>query len=419
MTFPQIILEVGFGQPTGGPFMTFDNATTGKFDTGQFADTSFGWVDLSDRGRAFSTQRGRARVFDSYQAGKATLVLSNADDALDPSNVSSPYHAQLFPMVPVRIRVVDPTSGTIYPVWRGFVDSFANTYPGFGKDSIATIAATDGFKVIAAYEASGPNTLTGTGEDAGARITRIANNISWSLSDRDINTGYTLLQGTPLGDQALTEMQGVEQSELGYLYIGKDGRLTFRQRHSRITDTRSSVVQAAFGGSGFDYADITFAYDDLLIRNSISGQVLGGIAQTIQNSVSVAKYLAHSYNATGLWLQDDPSAAEWAAWVAQQFLNPELRVESITVLPQKDDTYWPVVLGLEIGDLVTVTMLTPAGATVTKSLFVEGIDHTVTANPLSWTTKFTFSDASVLQNGLWFIFDNATMGKFDTNEFAA
>ncbi len=397
--------------------MTFDNTTNGKFDTGEFAADAFGWVDLSDRGRAFSTSRGRARVFDSYQAGKATLVFSNADDAIDPSNASSPYISQLFPMVPVRIRAVDPVTGIIYPVWRGFVDSFANTYPGFGKDSIATVAATDGFKVIAAYEASGPNTLTGTGEDSGARITRIANNISWSPSDRDINTGYATLQGTPLADQALQEMQGVEQSELGYLYMGKDGRLTFRQRHSRITDTRSSVVQAAFGGSGFDYTDITFAYDDLLIKNSVSGQILGGTAQTVADSVSVAHYLNHSYNATGLWLQTDTDAAEWATNVAAQFLNPELRVESITILPQKDDTYWAVALGLEIGDLVTVTMITPAGATVTKSLFVEGIDHTVT--PLHWTTKFTFSTAAYLQTGLWFIFDSASQGKFDTNKFAA
>lgn len=423
MSFPSIILEAGFNAAAGSTNLIFDSATLGLFDTGTFGDSTVGWVDLSDRGRSFTTRCGRSRALDRYQPGTSTVVFSNADDALDPNNLSGPYVNQIEPMVPVRIRAIDPTTETIYPVSRGFADSWTNQYPGFGKDSTATVQSTDGFKVLGAYEPPGPETLTGEGEDSGTRLGRILDAASWSPSDRDIDTGIATLQGTPLSDNALTEAQGVEQSELGYLYMSPDGKVTFRNRHSRITDTRSSVIQAAFTdarlGGSLGFVDPVFAYDDLLLKNSISGQILGGMAQTATDSASMAKYLPHSYNATGLWLDSDDAALDWAQWVAIQFANNELRVESIKVLPQANDALWPVVLGLRIGDLVTVAIQTPAGATVTKEVFVEGISHNVTANPKRWETTFMFSSASVLQSGEWLIFDDATFGLFDTGAFAA
>lgn len=421
MTFPTIILEAGFGGTPASTYLQFDDVTRGLFDTGTFAPTGDGYIDLSAQGRSFTTSRGRNHDLEEYQAGRATVTFGDPADDLNPLNLSGPYVSagvtEVQPMVPIRIRAT--VNGTTYAVWQGFADSWTNDYAGLGSDTTATVEATDAFKALSLFEPAGPQVVAGDAETAGPRIGRVLDNVGWSATDRDLDTGQGSLQGTDLSMNALREIQGVAQSEQGYFFISADGKTTFRDRLSRITDTRSSTAQAAFGNhSGLlAYSDIGLAYDDSLVKNVISAQIINGETQSVQDSASISSYLRHTYNTTGLWLNRDSDAFHWCQWIAEQYLEPELRIESITVLPQSDDALWPVVLGLEIGDLVTVSHITKGGFTIDRSLFVEGISHSTTASPQKWTTKLSFSSATVLQSGAWLILDDATLGKLDTGAF--
>jgi len=107
------------------------------------------WTDLSSRFIRFSVNRGRLQERDTFQAGRATIVLDNTDRALDPTYAASPYMGNVLPMRRIRIRAV--WAAVTYDVFNGYVDSWNQTYD---PPAIATctVQATDAFKVLAGIE---------------------------------------------------------------------------------------------------------------------------------------------------------------------------------------------------------------------------------------------------------------------------
>ena len=106
------------------------------------------WTDVSERVRGIETDRGATREHDLNQPGTATVVLSNADRALDPTNLDGPYvdgnGTQILPMKRVRIRLVDVGLSVDEGVFEGFVEDWKQGYYG-NRDAVATIQATDAF----------------------------------------------------------------------------------------------------------------------------------------------------------------------------------------------------------------------------------------------------------------------------------
>jgi hypothetical protein len=102
------------------------------------------WVDLGQV-RTATTSRGRSRELDKYQAGRATVVIENADRHLDPAYTAGAYYGQLLPMRPFRLRTT--WAGVTYDLFRGFVDNWGQQYNS-AKDAVAVVTATDGFKVL-------------------------------------------------------------------------------------------------------------------------------------------------------------------------------------------------------------------------------------------------------------------------------
>lgn len=104
------------------------------------------WVDVSSSFRNAKTKRGKQRQQDRSQAGTCTFTFSNADRKFDPDNAAGPLYAFLQPMRRIRLRA--NWSGTISPVFDGYIDFIEQGYIG-PHEAIATIAATDGFKRLA------------------------------------------------------------------------------------------------------------------------------------------------------------------------------------------------------------------------------------------------------------------------------
>lgn len=105
------------------------------------------WVAITEDVLSWDVTRGRRRELERFQPGRATIRLDNRDAAYDAENTAGPNFGNLRPMRRVRIRA---TFGeTTYPVLDGFLDKIVLEYPGTGKNAVATMQVTDGFKILA------------------------------------------------------------------------------------------------------------------------------------------------------------------------------------------------------------------------------------------------------------------------------
>lgn len=243
-----------------------------------------------------------------------------------------------------------------------------------------------------------------SGDYTGTRIGRVLDAVSWPTDERDVDTGNSTLQAAEYGDgSALDHMQAVAQTEQGQFYITANGRVRFTARRSTI-GAASAATFTENGGGGIPYADIELTYDESLIRNAVTAQRVGGGQVTVTDSDSVEAYFARTYEASGLLYNDDNQTRDFASWIVNRFAQPALRVEGMTLIPARNPgAIFPVLLNLELGDLVTVER-TPqgVGVAISQDLMVEGIDETIT--PTSWVAKLRLSEADT--SSYWILGDS-------------
>jgi len=431
--FPQLITELSV--ITNSPVQTgttliLNDATNGKLDTGTLgADET--WTDISQWTRAGTVTRPSTREQGplwSYQAGTMQVTLNNADGRFDPDNLGGPYvtggASELTAMIPVRQRAM--WNGTTYPLYWGFTDAWPDDGTNYGgRYAEVPLAATDGFKILAGINLAALGSPAGSGEDTGARITRILNSAGWYTGSgyRQIATGNSTLQSTSYGDTALNLMQLATDSEVGELYVNGSGQVVFRNRLAILTDTRSNTAQATFGdnpaGGELAYTQLPRIRDDTTLANDVQATRTGGTLQEVTSAASIATYrFPRTYTRDDLLLQDDTTALQWAGFVLYISKDNEDRFETITISPLRDpQNLWKQSLGREIGDLNTIVRHTPGVASpVTKDCFIRGITHVWSVSPASWMTTWTLQDAT--KYGSFLTLDNATLGKLDSNALA-
>lgn len=107
------------------------------------------WVDVTGYLQAASTNRGRQNELDQFQAGSMTVTLDNRLRTFDPSYASNISPGNVLPMKRIRLRAT--YAGVTYPVFDGFIDSWTQEYDP-PNNARAVVQATDGFKVLAAYD---------------------------------------------------------------------------------------------------------------------------------------------------------------------------------------------------------------------------------------------------------------------------
>lgn len=223
-------------------------------------------------------------------------------------------------------------------LWQGYAESWE---PDYTVDQpVCTMKAKDGFKVLGNYQAAGPSGSVGAGEATGTRIGRLADLAQWSASDRALDVGNAVVQATTLAQNVLQEMQAVELTELGHLYMSEDGKLTFDDRHTYAESSRSNTVQQTFSDdpnvAGMPFSPAVPIFDDSLVKNIVNASSQGQTTQTATNATSVAKYLSRVLSATGLLLTTDLELSNWANWLLFLLGNPENRFDTIEITPFPD-----------------------------------------------------------------------------------
>lgn len=425
MPVPEVILDIGFNGPTTGSFFTVGDPLRGAINNLPIGSSDI-WVTISNaRIRSWSVRYGAGdgdQPTLRYDAATAQIILNDPLREFDPANLAGPYVSagvsQVEAMVRVRLRAVwDDIS---YPIFWGYADDWESDYQG-NSWTYVTLTATDPLKVFAALDRTA-GVSAGAGEDSGARIGRILDSASWPAASRLISTGDTLLQATDLSGNTLTELQVVQDTELGEFYFDQQGRAVFRNRAAMLADTRSNTSQATFGDAGYGvgeipYADVTPGKPDGAVVNRVMVARVGGIEQTVEDVVSIARYLAKTHQRDDLLMQDDAGAASWGRALLYQFSTPQYRFAQLdfnTPSPEIEDVHWPQVLGRKIGDRITVRRRPAGGGSVIeRDCFVRGVEHA--SDGVAWTSAFVLQSA---ERYSFFTIDNPVLGVIGSNAIA-
>jgi hypothetical protein len=401
---PYVRIWAGFTSPTVGNVFTVGHPTLGQVGVAPIgADDT--WTEITSWVRSWSLRIGATRG-DSptlrYDAGTATIILNDGDRRFDPDNLAGPYvvagETLLKPMC--RVKMVATWAGVDYPLYYGFADDWKSDYDG-NSWTTCTLLATDAFKVFAAEDrtASAP---AGAGSDSGTRINYNLDTFGWPAADRVIATGDSTLQATDLSGNMQAEMLLVQDTEGGELYLDRQGRVVFRNRKAMLTTTRSTTSQALFGDDPAGYAvsgelpysDVKPATPDETTINSIDVARAGGTEQHIESTVSVARYLPKSHTRNDLLMETDDEALQWGLALLYQYGAPPRRFSRIEFRrpkPEVESVMWPILLGTEFADRITIRTRPAGGGTpIEKDCFVRGIE-------MSQPDAATFDTAFVLQ----------------------
>ena len=386
MAVPVINAVINFS--TGPSFAEAFIIGSGIFGVNVLADSTGIIVDVSNQVDSIQTSRGRNAQADQFQTGQLTLRIVDQNGDFNPQNVSGPYYGLLNPMRKVQITATWNT--VTYPIFSGFITGYSTTTPKFTGDIVyTTITAVDAFRLaqnaqIATIVDSGAGQLSGT------RINKILDQIAWPPSMRDVDAGQTTLLADPGSPRtALEAMQTVELSEYGSLYVNASGEFVFQDRAFTTGSVSGTPVVFNDDGTGIEYFNAIWLLNDVLIYNSAQITRTGGTTQTAINQPSIDKYFIHSYNQQNLLMNSDADALNYArAYVASR-AETTTRCDAITLdlYTNNYDAGVTAALDLEFFDPVTITTTQPGSSTLTKTLQVFGVAHSITPN--SWKTQFT------------------------------
>jgi hypothetical protein len=231
---------------------------------------------------------------------------------------------------------------------------------------------------------------------------------------RDIDAGLTTMQADPgTARTSLNAMQVVTTSEYGALYVDASGSFVFQDR--LVTTSSIGGTPTVFDDDGTDisYANAVWRLDDTLVYNSASVTRTGGTAQIATNAASIEKYFVHSYNQENLLMQTDAVALDYAqAYVASR-AQTSIRCDAIELdlYTNNYNTGILAALTLDFFDPVTITTNQPGASTLTKTLQVFGVAHSVT--PGSWRSVFTtlepVIDGFILNSSLYGVLDTGVL----------
>jgi hypothetical protein len=385
MTMPTVNAVINFS--TGPSFTQTMILDSGILGTNVLGDSAALIVDVSNVVDSISTRRGRSATADEFQTGTLTLRIVDQNGDFNPQNPSSPYFGFLSPMRKVAISAT--YDDVVYPIFSGFITSYTTTTPRNANDVVyTTITAVDAFRLAQNAQI---NTVTGaTAQLSGTRVNKILDQIAWPTTMRDVDAGLTMLQADPgTARTSLAALTTVANSEYGAVYVGKNGYFVFQDRTVTAGSVAGTPVVFNDNGSDISYFNAVWRLDDTLVFNQANVNRLGGAVQTAINQASIDKYFAHTYNQQDLLMATDADALNYArAYVASR-AETSVRCDAIE-LDLNTDNYTAgtiAALDLDFFDPVTITTNQPGASTLTKTLQVFGIAHSITPN--KWRTSFT------------------------------
>jgi hypothetical protein len=413
MPAPSVSVELGLNLGQRDPFaFVLDSPTRGLLDSEDFTLGGERFFDITSRLVTAQIRRGKSQALDRIDAGVISVTVDNSDRTFDPLYEAGPFFGQLIPRRSVRV-----TSNGL-PVFVGFIDDFDIQYEP-GVQSVVRIDASDALSVLTN---AGLEELTPDSELSGARINTILDlpEIDWPAELREIDPGNSIMLDTDVseGTSALTYLQLVANSEFGTLFLGKDGKIVFRERNAvpNVPDLVFSDEVVAGAYTGIQFADVNIIYgsENLYNRIALSNEDTFPEEAFAEDATSQAVYGPRTLTQTGLLIQEPEQLQFLADFLLARYKEPQYRFETVTVVldtitPENQDK----VLDLEIGDIVLVRFepsdIPPA---IEQYVRIIGINHDW--NPANKNISFALErlDFAI------FILDDPVLGVLDNDRLA-
>jgi hypothetical protein len=390
--------------------LTLDSATKGILGTAQLADADDS-VNVSSIALQASIRRGRNRILDTFEAGTATVVLQDDNGNFNPSNTSSPYYGKILPLR--KITIFADYDGTRYTLFNGFIMQFITHFAvGVNDRSSVTLMCVDGFRMLTNLQV-GAISGTTAGESSGARIGKLLDFANWPASQRALDTGSSTVQVDPgtTGRTMLDTIQNVaDKTEFGAFFVDQTGTAVFLSRNTLGQLAANPSTNYADDGSGITYQGIELTHDDVLIVNDVTVTRLGGTAQNVTDSTSINTYYQHSGVRSNILVQTDAEALNQAKMLLAARKDAVLHISSFSLNLFDPNAPDRIVAGLnsEIFDVIKVTKAMPGSTSITKTLFVQGVQHDMTKR--SFDTKLLTAEP-IIQS---FVLDSSIAGVLDS-----
>lgn len=385
----------------------FPVITTEIAITNNATDTSLVWEDVSADVDALTTRRGRNRELDRFVTGTATVRLENFDRQYDPTYTTGPFAGSLLPMKPIRITA--RWDAVTYPIFYGFVDGWPQEYEGENAAlTYVPLTCTDLFSVLALATVSGSWPEETTGE----RIERVLDAVGVPAALRDIDTGNSTVSAVVLdGESALGHLQLVADSEMGMLFVGRDGKVRFIGRHNLIIAALDTSLTWGDDGTEYPYSGLTLLPDNVDLWNYITVASEGLETQIAGDSSSAVRYYQRALPTRQTVLSTTNQMFDLANFLKVRFSEPQTRIVGMTSdgLPvgQTIEESFAALLGREIGDKIRVKRRpTGGGNVISQDSVIDGIALTV-AGP-KFRFEFNLSPAEQVSN--WWVVGTSEVG---------
>jgi hypothetical protein len=408
MASPQLNVSIDF---TNGPAFvstafTLDNAIKGILGTGQLADFDSN-VDVTPDVLRTSIRRGRNRLLNKFEAGTATVEVRDETGDWNPANTSSIYYPNLIPLR--KIQISADYDGVRYILFTGYITSYDIQFArGIDDVNKVVLQCVDAFRLFNNAQVDVVSAAQ-SGDLSGTRVNDLLDTTDWPESLRDIDVGESTLQDDPGGIRSLLDaVQTVEQSEFGAFFMDAEGLATFYDRDTVSKYADATPYVFTDDGTGLPYSVIDLAFDDDLIVNQVSVQRLNGTTQIVSDQTSIDTYYLHAGSRTGILVETDTESLDQATMILNARKDTQVRVDGMTLNLMEDNSALVIAgLELEIFNLVNVTK-TMAGATsITREVFVQGLQHDITRT--TFTTRVLTAEPIIQA----FILDSTIQGVLD------
>lgn len=258
------------------------------------------------------------------------------------------------------------------------------------------------------------------GEASGSRVIRLLEEADWPTAvDVDVDPGESLLVMVTSAGGVVANLQKVEDSEQGAIFIDESGKLVFHDRHHILAApyTVSQVTLEQGVGTLAYEPPVLWGNDDAELYNAATGSRVGGPVYTVVDETSQDAYGERPLpSMDGLLNLSDSEVVDLLTYRVSKYAQPTPTVRQVRLHPAAQPALYPYVLGLGLRSRITVKVAPPGGGPVfSQESHIERITHEVDATGDWWTTW----DISAADTASYLTLDDPVRGLLDSGNLVA
>jgi hypothetical protein len=218
--------------------------------------------------------------------------------------------------------------------------------------------------------------LSGSQETGGTRINTALNFVGWPSADRDLDTGQSeMVAYTSSYTPPLSHVLDVAQSEIGLLFVNRDGAMRFVERHAFFQAPEDDDHTWGDIDGEHRYRDIVIEFDESQIWNEVRVTPDGGDEQVADDQPSQNKYYRRVLERSVL-LASENEAFDHTHYLLNRYKEPALRISALEPVLEAAMDQWPYLLDRDIGDRLLVRKRPEGGGLIEQRSYLQGVSHT-------------------------------------------